>query len=163
MQRRAFLSAAAGIAGLRAADTKRSLLLPNDKPDELGFRLMWYNPVLPLDPATYRLNIGGLVDKEQSLSLDELRRLPQEKQSSRLKCVQCWSARTEWAGFRLGHLLELAKPKKTARAIRVDCRDKWYEYFTLEQALSPRVLLALDMAGKPLPDRHGGPLRLIDP
>jgi DMSO/TMAO reductase YedYZ molybdopterin-dependent catalytic subunit len=161
MQRRTFLSGAAGLAALQAADT-RSLLLPSDKPDELGFRLMWYNPVLPLDPATYRLNIGGLVEKPQSLSLSDLRRLPHEKQSSRLKCVQCWSARTEWGGFRVGHLLELAKPKKTARAIRIDCHDKWYEYFTLEQALSPRVMLALDMAGKPLPDRHGGPLRLID-
>lgn len=163
MQRRTFLSVAAGVAGLRAADTRRNLLLPSDNPDELGFRLMWYNPVLPLDPATYRLNIGGLVEKPQSLSLDELRRLPRDKQSSRLKCVQCWSARTEWAGFRLGQIVELAKPKKTARAIRIDCWDKWYEYFTLDQALSPRVLLVLEMAGKPLPDRHGGPLRLIDP
>ena len=163
MRRRTFLSGAASLAGLHAADTKRTLLLPNDKADELGFRLMWYNPVMSLDPATFRLSVGGLVEKPQSLSLDQLGRLPREKQSSRLKCVQCWSARTEWAGFRLAQLVELAKPKKSARAIRIDCADKWYEYFTLDQALSPRVLFALEMAGKPLPDQHGGPLRLIDP
>jgi hypothetical protein len=29
--------------------------------------------------------------------------------------------------------------------------------------MSPRVLMTLDLAGKPLPDKHGAPLRLIDP
>jgi DMSO/TMAO reductase YedYZ molybdopterin-dependent catalytic subunit len=52
---------------------------------------------------------------------------------------------------------------RSAKAVRFDCADKWYEYFTLQDLASPRVLLALDMAGKPLTDRHGAPLRLIDP
>ena len=161
MNRRRFLAAAVSAAGLKAADTK--LLLPSDKPDELGFRLMWYNPVPPLDPATYRLRVQGLVEKPQSFTLADLRRFPYETQSSRMKCVQCWSSRTTWGGFRLQHLFEAAKPRPTARAVRVDCADKWYEYFAIEELLSPRVLLVLDMAGKPLADRHGAPLRLIDP
>jgi sulfoxide reductase catalytic subunit YedY len=162
MKRRTFLSGVA-LAGMRAAEPRRELLLPSDEPDEFRFRLMWYNPVPALDAHAFQLRIGGLIDKPQSLSLEELRRLPQETQNSRMKCVQCWSSRTEWGGFRFGHLMELAKPKKTAHAVRLDCADKWYEYFTLDQILSPRVLLALDMAGKPLADRHGAPLRLIDP
>ena len=56
-----------------------------------------------------------------------------------------------------------AKPQRKARAIRIDCADKWYEYMSLEEMASPRVLFALDLAGKPLPDKHGAPLRLIDP
>jgi DMSO/TMAO reductase YedYZ molybdopterin-dependent catalytic subunit len=58
-------------------------------------------------------------------------------------------------GFRFGHLLETAKPKKTATVIRLDCADKWYEYMSIQDMLSAWVLLALDMAGKLLPDRHG--------
>ena len=163
MNRRHFLSAAASVTVLRGGETGRNLLLPSDNPDEMGFRLMWYNPVVPIDRRGYHLMVSGLVDQPQSLSLDQLRRLPLEKQSSRLKCVQCWSARTEWGGVRFGHILEMVRPKKTAHAIRIDCADKWYEYFSLEQMLSPRVMLALDMAGKPLSDEHGAPLRLIDP
>jgi DMSO/TMAO reductase YedYZ molybdopterin-dependent catalytic subunit len=83
--------------------------------------------------------------------------------SARLKCVQCWSARTTWGGFRFGHLLEAVKPRPAARAVRIECADKWYEYFSIQDLLSPRVLMVLDMAGKPLADRHGAPLRLIDP
>jgi len=162
MNRRVFTSAMLALTRL-GADTRRELLLPSDEPDEFGFRLMWYNPVFPLDQRTYRLNLGGLVEKPQSLSLEQVRRLPQEKQVSRMKCVQCWSSRAEWGGIRFGHLIEIAKPKKSAHAVRIDCADKWYEYFTLEQILSPRVMLALEIAGKPLPDRHGAPLRVIDP
>jgi sulfoxide reductase catalytic subunit YedY len=164
MDRRRFLAAAAlSAARLRSADDGRKLLLPSDEPDELHFRLMWYNPVQPIDPDRYQLKIHGLVDKPLSLSLADLRRLPQESQNSRMKCVQCWSARTVWGGFRFGHLLELSKPQRGAKAVRFDCADKWYEYFTLEELMKPRVLLALDMAGKPLADRHGAPLRIIDP
>jgi sulfoxide reductase catalytic subunit YedY len=34
---------------------------------------------------------------------------------------------------------------------------------TVEEMASPRVLMVLDLGGKPLPDRHGAPLRLLDP
>ncbi|HTS32014.1 MAG TPA: molybdopterin-dependent oxidoreductase [Bryobacteraceae bacterium] len=165
MNRRRFLAAAAvsAVGVSRADETKPKLLLPSDEPDEFHFRLMWYNPVPPLDPATYQLKITGLVEKPQSLSLAQLRKLPQESQNTRMKCVQCWSSRTTWGGFRFGHLLEAAKPLATAKAVRLNCADKWYEYFSIEDLLKPRVLMVLDMAGKPLADRHGAPLRLIDP
>src|SRR5476649_2102575 len=101
MNRRRFLAAAAATATrLNAADSKVKLLLPSDEADEFGFRLMWYNPVAPIDAAGYQLKIRGLVEKPQSLSLADLRRLPQEAQNSRMKCVQCWSARTTGGGFR---------------------------------------------------------------
>ncbi len=164
MNRRRFLAAAAvSAARLNADNPKGKLLLPSDEADELGFRLMWYNPVQAIDPATYQLKIHGLVEKPHSLSIGDLRRLPQEVQNTRMKCVQCWSSRTNWGGFRFGHLLEAAKPLRTAKAVRFDCADRWYEYFSIEDLLKPRVMLVLDMAGKPLADRHGAPLRLIDP
>ena len=159
MNRRAFLATVATGASLRGAE----LLMPSDKADELGFRIMWYNPSPAIDPAAYKLRIGGLIEKPQALSIADLRRISQEKQNSRMKCVQGWSSRTDWGGFRFGHLMEMAKPAKNARAVRIDCADKWFEYFTLEQIQSPRVLLALDMAGKPLTGKHGAPLRMIDP
>ncbi len=124
---------------------------------------MWYNPVPAIDAATYQLKIHGLVEKPRSLAIADLRHFPQESQSSRMKCVQCWSARTNWGGFRFGHLVEAVKPLRTAKAVRIDCADKWYEYFSIDELLGPRVLMTLDMAGKPLADRHGAPLRLIDP
>jgi len=166
INRRRFISIAAGSTvtlGLTHHALGNDLLVPSDQPDEFGFRIMWYVPVRPIDAAKYRLKIGGLVTQSQFLSLAQLRRFPQETQNSRVKCVQCWSSRANWGGFRFAHLIEAAKPLKAAKAVRIDCADKWYEYMSLDEMLSPRVLLALDMEGKPLTDRHGAPLRLIDP
>jgi DMSO/TMAO reductase YedYZ molybdopterin-dependent catalytic subunit len=162
MNRRTFLASAAPLS-LRAGESKPKLLLPSDVPDESNLRIMWYNPVPPIDRKTYRLAIKGLVEKPLALSLEEMRKFPHETQSSRMKCVQCWSARLSWGGFRFGNIVELAKPTKTAKALRIDCADKWYEYLSIQEMLSPRVMVTLDMSGQPLPDNHGGPLRLIDP
>jgi len=160
MNRRRFVTALGGTAAATAAEKK--LLLPSDKPDEFHLRLMWYNPVPPIDSRTWRLKVGGLVDKPQAFTLEQFRKFPQIQKSVRLKCVQCWSARAFWGGFRFEEILEVVKPKKGARAIRIDCADKWYEYMDLNEMTGPHVLMTLDLAGKPLPDNHGAPLRLID-
>src|SRR5512134_3737522 len=123
MNRRRFLAAAAGstinlgLATLGHAN-QNEILVPSDTPDEYGFRIMWYVPVRPIDPATYKLKVSGLVEKPQSLTLAQLRRFPAENQNSRMKCVQCWSSRATWSGFRFGHLMESVKPLKSAKAIR---------------------------------------------
>ncbi len=160
MTRRAFLASAAMAHG---AETRPKLLLPTDMPDRFGLRTMWYNPVPPVDPVKWRLEIKGLVEKPAAFTLNQLRALPHSTQSSRLKCVQCWSARASWGGFRFASLLDLTRPRRTAKAVRIDCADKWYEYMSLDEMAQPHVLLALDLAGQPLPDAHGAPLRLLDP
>lgn len=162
MKRRAFL-AGLGSAGLLAgaADEKR-LLLPTDKPDQFNLRTMWYAPVPPVDPSKWTLEVKGLVEKPMRFTIADLRKLPHVEKSLRMKCVQCWSARNTWGGFVFQELIERVKPKANVRAVRFDCADKWYEYMSLEEMRLPSVLLALDLAGKPLTDNHGAPLRMID-
>lgn len=139
------------------------MLLPTDTPDELGFRIMWYTPVPPIEKQSYRLAVGGLVERPQELTIGRLRAYPQQEQSTRLKCVQCWSARTTWGGFRFGELVEDVRPLAQAKAVRIDCADRWYEYMSLDEMAEPGVMLCLDMAGRPLADQHGAPLRLLAP
>ncbi len=162
LNRRIFL-AASSAAAANADQPKSKLLLPSDQPDEFHLKLMWYNPVPPINQQTWRLQIKGLVEKPQPIPLAQLRALPQQTQSSRMKCVQCWSSRASWSGFRFQQLLDIVKPSKKAKAVRVDCADKWYEYFTIEDLLNSHVMFVLDLAGNPLPDKHGAPLRLLDP
>jgi DMSO/TMAO reductase YedYZ molybdopterin-dependent catalytic subunit len=157
MRRRALLGAGAALQ----AQTK--MLLPSDVPDALGFRQMWYTPVPPIDAGKWCLQIKGLVEKPAAFAASDLRKLPQVEQSARMKCVQCWSARASWGGFRFASLLDLVKPAGAAKAIRIDCHDKWYEYMSLAEMGNPRVLMAMDLAGKPLTPAHGAPLRLLDP
>ena len=162
MNRRKFLAAAAA-ASAAGARADEKVLLPTDDPDRYGFRIMWYSPPTPIDKENYHLEVGGLVEKPQRISLARLNAYTQVEQSSRMKCVQCWSGRATWGGFHFGELLEDVKPSPKATAVRFDCHDKWYEYMSFEEMANPRVLLALRMAGEPLTDQHGAPLRLIDP
>src|SRR5579863_1234989 len=98
----------------RPATTARKLIIPTDTPDRFKVKVMEFNPILAPDPATWELEIGGLVDRPVKLKLADIHRLSRIKQSSRIKCVQCWSARVEWEGFRSGDLLKLARPKREA-------------------------------------------------
>ncbi len=163
MDRRRFLAASAALAAGSRATGERRVLLPTDTPDELGFRIMWYNPVPPIDKGSYRLEVGGMVERPLSLTVSDLNGYPRVKQSTRLKCVQCWSARTTWGGFRFEALVENAKPLAGATDVRIDCADKWYEYMSLAEMAEPGVMLCLEMAGRPLTDQHGAPLRLLAP
>lgn len=162
MNRRKFLAAAAAAsaAGARADD---KVLLPTDDPDRYGFRIMWYSPPNPIDKENYHLEVGGLVEKPQHISLARLNAYAQVERSSRMKCVQCWSGRSTWGGFHFGDLIEDVKPSPKVKAVRFDCHDLWYEYMSLEEMANPHVLLALRMSGEPLTDQHGAPLRMIDP
>jgi methionine sulfoxide reductase catalytic subunit len=148
---------------LSSVTTQRKLIIPSDTPDRFKAKVMEFNPILAPDPATWELEIGGLVERPMKLRLADVKRLPRIKQNSRMKCVQCWSARIEWQGFRCGELLRLARPKAEATWVRIDCADMYYDYIKMPELLHPRVLFALGMNGEPLTPEHGAPLRLVMP
>lgn len=141
----------------------RKLIIPTDTPDRFRVKVMEFNPVPAPDPASWQLEIGGLVDKPLKLKVADLKQLPAIQQSSRLKCVQCWSARILWEGFRCGELLRLVRPKPAATHVRFDCADLYHDYVKLDELLHPRTLFALKMNREPLTPEHGAPLRLVIP
>ena len=115
--------------------------------------------------ADYRLQIGGLVARPLSLSLDRLRRLPARTQITRHDCVEGWSAIGQWTGPQLGGLLRAAGLRSTARYIVFHCADfigghPYYESIDLIDAFHPQTILALAMNGAPLTVPHGAPVRL---
>ena len=52
--------------------------------------------------ASYRLSVGGLVEKPLELSLEQLRALPSRTQITRHDCVEGWSCIGKWKGVPLG-------------------------------------------------------------
>jgi methionine sulfoxide reductase catalytic subunit len=141
----------------------RKLILPTDTPDRFHLKVMEFNPTPAPDPQAWELSIEGLAAQPLRLNLADLERLPRIAQSSRLKCVQCWSGRVQWEGFRCGELLKLAGPRPEASWVRVDCADRYYDFVKVEDLLHPRTLFALGMNGEALIPEHGAPLRLVIP
>jgi len=131
-----------------------------------GWRIYTISGSMPaFDPASWRLKIGGLVDKPISLTYEQLRALPRVDQISTFHCVTGWTVKNvRWGGVRMHDVLAAAKPQATGHALRfVSMEVPYVDYLTLGQASMHDVMLAYEMDGKPLPREHGAPVRLVIP
>jgi DMSO/TMAO reductase YedYZ molybdopterin-dependent catalytic subunit len=113
----------------------------------------------------WRLEVAGLVERPQSLSLDELRALPSRTQITRHDCVEGWSCIGKWKGVRLGALVERVGLKPEARYLVFRCADSfgpdpYYESIDLVDAMHEQTILAYEINDKPLPIPYGAPIRL---
>lgn len=114
----------------------------------------------------FRLKVDGLVRRELSLSLDEIKALPARTQVTQHSCDEGWTAIGQWTGIPLAHLLGMAELKPEARYIVFHCLDEmeagafYYESIDLFDAFHPQTILAYGMNGGALPVSHGAPLRL---
>ena len=173
MKRRRFVESAllagagAALGGgrpvLSAEGSRRHWIIPTDTPDRFHLKVMAFNPGPAPDPRSWELTIDGLAGAPLRLKLGDLERLPRITQSSRLKCVQCWSGRVRWEGFRAGELFKLARPKPEASWVRIDCADRYFDFVKMDDLLHARTLFALGMNGEALGPEHGAPLRLVIP
>ncbi|QOR37674.1 molybdopterin-dependent oxidoreductase [Billgrantia diversa] len=114
----------------------------------------------------WRLEIGGLVDRPASYSLDDLRAMPSRTQITRHDCVEGWSCIGQWTGVVLGELLDSVGVRDEARFVVFHCADRYsggdlyYESLDMLEAYHAQTLLAYGLNGSDLPIANGAPLRL---
>jgi DMSO/TMAO reductase YedYZ molybdopterin-dependent catalytic subunit len=118
----------------------------------------------------WRLQVDGLVERPQRLSLAQLQGFASRTQITRHDCVEGWSAIGKWQGVPLGLVLDAAGVRPGARYVVFHCADefertldgsgRYYESIDLIDAYHPQTILAYGMNGKNLPVAHGAPLRL---
>ena len=113
----------------------------------------------------WRLDVRGLVANPLSLSMDNIRGLPQRSQITRHDCVEGWSAIGEWTGVQLSLLLDAVGVLPEAKFIVFHCADtlggaKYYESVDMVDAYHPQTIVAHMLNGEPLPEKNGAPLRM---
>lgn len=113
----------------------------------------------------WKLAVTGLVDNPLTLTLADLRALPQRTQITRHDCVEGWSAIGEWTGPHLAALLDAANVRKDANFIVFRCADvlygrDYYESIDMVDAYHPQTIIAHSLNGEPLPEKNGAPLRM---
>ena len=144
-------------------------------------------PYLVADKWT--LEIGGLVDQPISLSLDDLKSLPQISQTVTLECAGNGRANIEkryqsmpwhneavstakWTGVRLSDVLAKVEIAPTAIEIVFYGADHGQDSLgehdfgrslSCEHAVQPEVMLVYEMNGLALLPQHGAPVRLVVP
>lgn len=120
--------------------------------------------------AAYKLTIKGMVEREVSFSLDELRNMPTRSQITRHDCVEGWSCIAKWTGTPLGPVLDMAGVKPNARFCVYHCYDNiqktlsgdilYYTSSDLIDAYHPQSILSYGLNDQQLPVSNGAPIRL---
>lgn len=144
-----------------------------------------------LDPATFRLTIGGLVERPLSLAARDLYNMRSQTLVVTLECAgngrslfdpptdgEKWKlgavGTAQWTGVPLVEILDRAGVRTGAREVLfrgADCGTveglsesiRFERSLRIDDARDSDVLLAYAMNGEPLPIQHGYPLRLIVP
>ena len=116
----------------------------------------------------WHLEIGGLVQNPATWRLRDLVGFKPTTQETTLMCISNGLdagliSNAVWKGLPLRDLLDQAGVLSGAARVRLHGVDNYTDTIPLEKAMEPTTLLAYEMNGVPLPDRHGYPLRMIVP
>src|SRR2546421_1426477 len=137
-------------------------------PNEL-FYCVTKNVVDPrVDVDLWHLEVGGLVKNAATWRFDDLLGFQMKEQETTLMCISNGLdagliSNAVWKGVPLRDLLDQAGVLSGAARVRLQGVDNYTDTIPLEKAMEPTTLLAYEMNGAPLPDRHGYPLRVIVP
>lgn len=114
-----------------------------------------------VNPKTYRLKIGGLVEAPQSLTYQEVLTLPIKKRAITLHCVEGWTEHLLFEGVRLSDLLSLSKPHPSVHTVIFYAVDGYSSSLSLEEVKRLELLLAYKINGQVLDAKRGFPFQVI--
>jgi len=116
-----------------------------------------------VDGATYKFIVGGLVDNKKSWTLDELYKLPQEKQITRHVCVEGWSAIGSWTGTPLRDFLKRVGADTRAKYVWFRCAEGYSNTIDMPTALHPQTQMTFKFDNEILPRAYGFPMKIRIP
>jgi DMSO/TMAO reductase YedYZ molybdopterin-dependent catalytic subunit len=126
--------------------------------------------ILPqVAPSSWHLRIHGMVERELTLTLDQLLRLPLIENYTTLTCVSNpvggpYIGNALWLGTSLARLLRTAGIRAGASQLLCTSVDGFTSGTPVKAVMDGRdALLAVAMNGAALPVAHGFPVRMVVP
>ena len=142
------------------------IVVPND-----GFYRIDTALLVPsVDVATWTLRIHGLVERETTLTWEELLAMPMFEQYVTIACVSNevgggLVGNAKWTGVRLREVLDIAGVSSSATQLVGRSVDGFTAGMPTAWVMDPsrEPMIAVQMNDQPLPPAHGYPARLIIP
>ncbi|MDF2733535.1 MAG: hypothetical protein K0S97_158 [Chloroflexota bacterium] len=147
-------------------------LTPLVVPNQDFYRIDTALLVPSVDITTWTLRIHGLVERETTLTWNELLALPMFEQYVTIACVSNevgggLVGNAKWTGVRLRNVLEIAGVMSAATQLvgRPVSGDVFSAGMPMAWVMDPsrEPMIAVQMNDEPLPPAHGFPARLIIP
>ncbi|MCG6880642.1 MAG: molybdopterin-dependent oxidoreductase [Deltaproteobacteria bacterium] len=117
-----------------------------------------------VDLSKWRLSVEGAVQKPLELTYEEIKKLPSMEKEILLICPGFFAIHGRWKGIVMERLLKEAKMEEGATHVTFYGPEGNYEKverFPIADILKGKVFLAYGVNGKPLPQKHGFPLRIV--
>lgn len=119
-------------------------------------------PHVPIE--SWRLEIGGLVERPLTLDWQAFMALPQTEDVSDIHCVTQWSRYdNRWQGVSTRSILERVQPRREAAHVLLHGYDGYATNVSLAHFSESDCLIAHSHDGLPLSREHGAPARLVIP
>ncbi|MGI8899195.1 MAG: molybdopterin-dependent oxidoreductase [Pyrinomonadaceae bacterium] len=150
--------------GTRYKGADVQAITPNDR-----FYVVTKNVIDPdVARSVWRLDITGLVERPRTYSFEDLAALAAAMQETTLRCISNQvgdglMSNASWKGVPMSTVIEAAGPKQGVVEVRLHGVDNYTDTFSIEKALEPTTLIAYQMNGEMIPQRHGFPVRVIVP
>ena len=112
-----------------------------------------------VDGATYKLEVGGLIENKEPWTLEQLYALPQVSQITRHVCVEGWSAIGSWQGVKLSEFLQRLGADTRAKYVWFQCAEGYSNTIDMATALHPQTQLSFKFDNQILPRKYGFPMK----
>jgi DMSO/TMAO reductase YedYZ molybdopterin-dependent catalytic subunit len=117
---------------------------------------------IDINIETYSLNITGLVEREISLTFDQIKKMESVRMEIELICPGSFIDKGYWSGVRVMDVLNLAGIKNEAKFAEFrDFKAGYRQSLPLEKLNGEGFLIAYEFDDKEFSKYHGYPLRLV--
>jgi len=128
------------------------------------FPVLTYGETPAIDHNAWRLTVWGDVEEDKSWTWEEFQQLPQTTLRADFHCVTHWSRfDDDWTGVLFKDLVRNISLKSSARFVMQHAYGGYTTNLPLDVMINEDVILAHTLNGAPLPQKHGGPMRVFTP
>jgi DMSO/TMAO reductase YedYZ molybdopterin-dependent catalytic subunit len=128
------------------------------------FPVLTYGETQRIRREDWSLSVWGSVEEERTWNWDEFLKLPQTKIRADFHCVTHWSRfDDEWEGVLFRDLVRHIKLKPEAKFVLQHAYGGYTTNLPLDWMIKEDVILAHTFNSEPLPEEHGGPVRVFTP
>lgn len=114
-----------------------------------------------IDREAYRLRVTGLVERNVTMTYDDLLEFPAYAEVAYLPCVGGWGFYAKWTGFRVVDLLDVAGVKPSGQYVKFTSADGYTTSLPLSYLEKNQTILAYGLNDVTLPADRGFPLQLV--